>query len=264
MIDIDADSIKEAPKHADKVQEELDNKRMYYSRWLSGGDGIHFHLLFKPKVMIQLIERYGRMKIKEVLLHYLISPENIKPKDIKSHICFGANRLICLEYSRHKKGKYKTLIKDVYNKRYNEFPEELIIKLETNKLIQEKGSIKYRDIKKRNPDYKLPCNTFITGEDTKILNVFELQDGLYRLMFIYVSLLVKKGLDANKIFESAVIWRNNFNSSWLQNSKFKVSDKNIKYMIKTCRGEVSCNFISSAFSEIGAQVICDNCIMRKG
>ena len=264
VIDIDADYVDVAPKHADLVQQDLYKKRMYYSRWLSGGNGIHFHLFFDPKEMVPLVKKYGYTTVKETFLHYLISSENINPKGLDSHICFGHNRLICLEYSRHKKGKDKTLIKDAGSKMFNRVPQILIDRLKKSKEQFDKGSKRFKEIIKTNGNYSFPCEKFVFGDVINNINVFELKDGLYRLLFLYVSFLIKKGTDHEKIFEETVIWRNKFNASWLNQSKHKVTDKHIKYMIRECRGEIGCRSISSSLSEIGAKKICDTCIFKRG
>jgi hypothetical protein len=263
VIDIDAENRENAVPHANLVEQDLDNHRLYYSRWLSGGNGIHFHLFYNKKEMVSLVMEYGYLKVKEHLLKYYIKEENQVPENIHSHVCFGPNRLICLEHSRHKKGKIKTLTKNMFGRKLNRIPDEVKESLRKEKEIKEEGRIYLEKIRQENPTYSLPCSKFISGENTKILNVFELRDGLYRLMYIYISQLIAKGLSEEQIYEKVIIWRDKFNKDWLYHSKHKVTNSHIKYMIKAGRGEVGCNFISTAFSEIGASKICKSCLLKR-
>ncbi len=98
FIDVDSENNVEGKKHADLVETKLLKKRMYYKRWKSGGDGEHFHLIFKRSEMEYLYDYYPLPVVKREIIKYLLGPKIITPAKIDSHICLYEKKLVQIEY----------------------------------------------------------------------------------------------------------------------------------------------------------------------
>jgi len=252
VIDVDAENTKHGKIHADIVQERLDAKGFNYKRYVSGGDGEHFHLIFSsldlifPNMNIEDV-KYGLI---EFMLEGLINPE-----DLDSHICLFKKKLIQIEDAPHRKGKKKLLRSR--RKGINIIPDEFFT-FYAYKLSQ-REAITSRISSIKQPD-NLNCIRYFYGENINGENYFDLKRINYRTLFSIASYYHNKYKNTKEVKEKVMEWYNSIPLQLRRDSVGTVNLRQIDILSKRSNGTAGCLYRLSLLEELGKEKkICESC-----
>jgi len=253
FIDVDSENKKEGKKHADLVEARLDKQRIYYKRWKSGGDGEHFHLIYKKADMDFLFKYYPLPVVKREIVKLLLGEKLITPKGIDSHICLYEKKLVQIEHMMHRKGCIKTMVKSRFG--LNEMPKKIVDILEGHKKESDNRKRNISEMMKNQQLIETKCIPFLEGATINGKNIFKINDGYYRAMFALVSEYKKRGYDNEKIHVKIAEWKTNIPKPISPTiNTFKTN-----YTIKHSNGTAGCNFIRELLEELNVSEICKDC-----
>lgn len=181
VIDIDCNKdLSRAEFISEQVVKQLNRYNLNYSRWYSGGTGIHIHLFFEE--LIDYIP-YEREIIKREFLK-LIDPD----RGYVDYSTVYKKRLISLELSKHRKGGIKNLIDYKKGETKNEIPK--IILERTKQVIEEENKREYFD-EESEKDFSfkdMKCIQLIEQDYYKEVG----KDFRRRASFMYGGTLIRK------------------------------------------------------------------------
>lgn len=232
VLDVDyhsKDATKEKHKEimtrtVEEIASNLDNLKLSYSLWQSGGSGYHFHLFFEE---LTNYPKYERDELKRLLLRKL-GYGFLTEKEDKAHVHLPIMIQIEEEYSR--KGGKKKVIKSV-DSGENKIPKDIFIKFDIDKAMSA----------------FLATKTPVSNGEPKSIkfflsNDFVNSDGKKRALFVLASWYKGEGLSPELCYQKLYEWNNYTLRGYLAEKHIKATVnsvyKNAKLIGKRYRNEL--------------------------
>ncbi len=255
LIDVDSENVPEGIRHADLVEKRFKLYGVKYKRYLSGGDGVHFHLHINPSMMDELYKTHRQGEIRTEIIKNLVGDDLLRPEHIESHICLYNKTLVQIEAMDHRKGRVKTLVSKVDG--INDISDKVVFNLKRvhEKKLRNKELVREYNINIPKPD----CVKFFEGETINGLQITDIADGLYRIAFSLVNYHKFRNMKQMETLKIIKEWRDNLPEDWLKRSGRKVSNPNLTYMYKASDGSAGCNYRMAILDDIQCVKVCDNC-----
>ena len=197
VLDIDyhvKDVSKEKEKQAlsitlEAIKEKLEELKLTYSLWNSGGNGYHFHLFFDD---LRLFNKFDRENLKHSIVKKIAYGYLTHHED-RAHV--DLPHMIQVENRFSRKHKKKTLISFVNNGK-NEIPDGALIKFTVDKELE-----KYRPP-------RILTNNGETPNSIKFFqsNDFQSKDGKKRALFVLASWYKEEGYTPNLVYQKLYEW----------------------------------------------------------
>jgi len=206
----------------------------------SGGKGIHIHLLFPE---LKNFTRLDRQEMKRLLKRHLAWGFLTKEKG-KGFVDPANPQLTQLEFARHRKGGFKSLI-EINDVGINQIPPEV-----RKKFSEWKNRFKRMKPKEFHSDDDPPCIKFLNFEDFT-----GIADGRKRAAFMMASYYLNKFKGDRELTLDRLREWNNYNLGGY------LPDSFILGQVRCVRGLVGCRTMQSTLLEpIGKQeMLCKRC-----
>ncbi len=250
VIDVDAENTKHAVIHADMVEKKLKEQGYTFLRYISGGDGQHFHLIFPE--LTHLFTHQSLDDAKYAMIEYMLQGI-INPENLDSHICLFKKRLIQIEGVEHRKGGTKKKISG--KGKTNEINPDFFYYFEKKMIKKKEIYNKWSTIPQPN---NLDCITYLEGTPVNGLEYYDLKRVNYRALFSLSAYYTSMYKDKKIVLDKVMTWYNALPAIMKNNSP--ITKRLINTTVKSNNGSAGCLYRMGLFEELGIDnTLCKNC-----
>ena len=215
--------------------------KLSYSKWWSGGTGIHIHTFFPE---LSKYNKYDRDNIKKILLKKIGYGFLTRSED-KGKVDVQNTPFIQLECAKHRKGGTKILIEENYLGD-NKLPEDVLKEFAKDKRTE--GTFKPIEFKTND---KPSCIKFFEADDFKSLN-----DGCNRACFVLAAFYANNNrMSKEDLMEYLKIWNRDFCSGKLTDFYIEAQVKQVFNLGR----KMGCRFRKNLLDDLGMRRVCMGC-----